>query len=125
MIKNAAKEKIALPVFALSMLKVVSETTSRTYGSIFAILGLAEKLISGGLESGDAARVVFNRAYPMLTVSAPSWSNRDSTEVDVDEGYNDDSQNMQYSQDLLWENVETWLDDVKNLSEITLPSGVF
>lgn len=116
-----------LPVFALSMLKVVSETGSRTYGSIFAILGLAEKLISGDYQNEDTAQTVFNRAYPMLTVSAPSWSLKGSAEVEVDEGESesDDFRNIQRSQELLWRKVEKWLSDVDTLSKKTLPSGIF
>ncbi|WP_279212531.1 hypothetical protein [Achromobacter mucicolens] len=126
-INNIVKNNQPLPAFALSMLKVVSETSSRTYGSIFAVLGLAEKLISGNFEDGETARTVFNRAYPMLTVSAPSWSFRDSAEVEVDDGDNDsdDSQNVLRSQNLLWEKIEKWLTDVKFLSEKILPSGIF
>lgn len=129
LINNAARTRQALPTFALSMLKVVSETSSRTYGSIFALLGLVEKLISGDYEDGDTARKVFNRAYPMLTVSAPSWSLKDSTEVEVDESENesenDDSKNIQHSQDLLWKEIEKWLDNVNSISKEISPSAVF
>ncbi|PZR22039.1 MAG: hypothetical protein DI538_29245 [Azospira oryzae] len=63
----------------------------------------------------------------MLTVSAPTWSLKGSTEVEVDEGGNesDDSSNIQDSQDLLWEKVERWLKGVESLSNTTLPSGIF
>lgn len=127
-INNAVKNNSQpLPAFALSMLKVVSETGSRTYGSIFSILGLAEKLISGDYQGEDTAQTVFNRAYPMLTVSAPSWSLKGSAEVEVDdsESESDDFRNIQRSQELLWTKVEKWLGDVDVLSKKTLPSGIF
>ncbi len=126
-INRVVNSKQSLPTFALSMLKVVSETNSRTYGSIFAILGLAEKLISGNVHSDDTPRTIFHRAYPPLTVSAPSWSLKDATEVEVDESDSEDdgSQNLQASQELLWRKVEAWLSDVEHLSKTTLPSGVF
>ncbi|CAN7557659.1 hypothetical protein LJR118_004066 [Acidovorax sp. LjRoot118] len=126
-IKKIAAPNQPLPVFALGMLKVVSDTSSRTYGSIFAILGLAEKLISGSHQNDDTAHTVFARAYPMLTVSAPSWSLKGSTEVEVDESENDsdDSENIQKSRELLWGKVKKWLGDVNDLSETTLPSAIF
>lgn len=126
-INQAVRSRQSLPTFALSMLKVVGETSSRTYGSIFAVLGLAEKLISANYQNNDTPRTVFNRAYPMLTVSAPSWSLKGSTEVEVDESESDSdgSQNIQTSQELLWNKVDKWLRDVEYLSKTTLPSGVF
>lgn len=126
-IKDVAKSSEALPIFALSMLKVVSDTSSRTYGSIYALLGLAEKLISGGYQNDDTARTVFNRAYPALTVSAPSWSLRGSTEVEVDDSENDGDEPdyIQSSRESIWKKVEHWLRDVDGLSKTTLPSGIF
>lgn len=126
-IKNTARDRQYLPVFALSMLNVVSDTSSRTYGSIFAILGLAEKLISGGSQNDGTARTVFNRAFPALTISAPSWSIKGSTAVDVDEGgkEGDSSENIGEIQSLLWVKIEKWLNDVNDISKSTLPSGIF
>lgn len=126
-IKDTAKKNQPLPVFALSMLNVVSDTSPRTYGSIFAILGLVEKLISAASQKDEIARMVFSRAYPMLTVSAPSWSLKGNTEVEIDEGENenDDSSSIQISQELLWGKVERWLIDVDGLSKTILPSGIF
>jgi len=127
-IKNAVKDKkSSLPVFALAMLNVVSDSSPRTYGSIFAILGLVEKLLSAASQDIEIARTVFYRAYPPLTVSAPSWSLKGATEIEVDENVdeNGDSEQILASQDALWKKVEAWLKHVDSLSKATLPSGIF
>ncbi|MFD2448563.1 hypothetical protein ACFSQE_09075 [Vogesella fluminis] len=66
-LKNTAIKR--LPVFALGMVSVANATNTRTYGSIFILIGLIEKLLSAGSEQD--ARTIFYRAYPSLTVSAP------------------------------------------------------
>jgi len=116
-----------LPVFALGMIHVVSDTSPRTYGSIYAILGLIEKLITAGFKNIEKAHTVFDRAYPPLTVSAPSWSLKGGTEIEVDEPDepSGDSGQLKAKQDALWKQVEAWLMSVENLSDTILPSGIF
>lgn len=117
-----------LPVFALGMVTVVNAPNSRTYGSIFTLLGLIEKLLSAGAHSGQDAETVFYRAYPTLTISGPNWMRKgaDST----DEFNNDRSPDEAGTKDAekqaaLWNHVKKWLESLSDLIEKTTPSGIF
>lgn len=136
-IQRAAKSSDIqrLPVFSLSMVDVVNATSPRTYGSIFTLLGLIEKLLSTDSQGEQEARMVFERAYPSLTVSAPSWSHQGRTETE-DQGdaelpktptatKTDDANSEQSMQDALGASIDTWRGDVRDLFGKTLPSGIF
>lgn len=62
-ISQAIEECNNLPIFALSLLDV-SGTSTRSYASIFNILGLIGRL----LQNRD-----FSTAYPPLSISRPEW----------------------------------------------------
>ncbi len=118
-----------LPVFALSMVNVVSATNPRTYGSIFTLIGLIEKLLSADKQGDLEARTVYERAYPSLTVSGPSWSRQgDATPEDEDD---EDKQrtvaesNEWAKQEALWKSINTWLESARDLFKKTMPSGIF
>jgi hypothetical protein len=117
-----------LPVFALGMVNVVSDTGLRTYGSIFVLVGLIEKLLSANSLNHDEAHKIFNSGYPSLTVSAPSGLSVGRTdsadEVDETEG-NAKHYAETPKQDELWKSVESWLANVADLSEQILPSSIF
>ncbi|WP_270825272.1 hypothetical protein [Aeromonas sp. QDB68] len=115
-----------LPVFALSMLTVANATSPRTYGSIFTLIGLIEKLLSAYMQGEEEARAAFDRAYPSLTISSPSWSRQgnpnEEEESDEEEQI---SPNVQDKKDALWIAINTWLTSVRDISNKTTPSGVF
>jgi len=116
----------ALPVFALGMVHVVSETSPRTYGSIYSILGLVEKLLSQASKDNEMARTAFDRVYPPLTVSAPSWSLKGGAEIEVDEPDDENGESqLKSKRDALWTKVDEWLKSVESLSKQTFPSGIF
>lgn len=113
-----------LPVFALSMVTVVNAPNSRTYGSIFTLLGLIEKLLSAGAHSVQDAEPVFYRAYPTLTISGPNWvrkGNESTEEFDKDEGDTGHAE----KQTALWEATKVWLESLSDLTKKITPSGVF
>ncbi|CAN0617971.1 conserved protein of unknown function [Burkholderia multivorans] len=123
-----------LPVFALSMVDVTSATSTRTYGSIFTLVGLIEKLLSAG--SGEEARTIFDRAYPPLTVSAPNWSSQGNAE-DLDDAEaatpakqeNQEKQEKHGSefpkQEKLWEDISKWRESALQLAGEITPSAIF
>ena len=116
-----------LPVFALSMIDVASDTGTRTYGSIFTLVGLIEKLLSADLESDREARTIFDRAYPSLTVTAPNWSPQGST-ADLGEAEASKSAkpgNEPAKQERLWEDIDVWRKNALQLANTTSPSAVF
>jgi hypothetical protein len=113
-----------LPVFALSMVDVASNTGTRTYGSIFTLVGLIEKLLSADSESDQEARTIFDRAYPSLTVSAPNWSPQGSTadlgDAEVSKPAKSGSEPSK--QEKLWEDIDAWRRNALQLAEATSPS---
>lgn len=114
-----------LPVFALSMVDVASATSTRTYGSIFALIGLIEKLLSSPKDSREARRI-FERAYPSLTVSAPNWSPQGSTE-DLEDAETQKPAKAgieNIKQDKLWDDIDTWRKGALELAEATSPSAI-
>ncbi|MCU1048440.1 hypothetical protein EN794_005320 [Mesorhizobium sp. M00.F.Ca.ET.151.01.1.1] len=114
-----------LPSFALSIVDVRSASGTRTYASIFTLLGLVEKLLSASAE--DEAETIFRRAYPELTISAPDWS-RQGAAGDVvdaepqDEGNSDADAE---SANALWTSIREWLGDVEDLKQSIAPSAIF
>lgn len=118
----------ALPVFALGMVIVVNAPNSRTYGSIFTLLGLIEKLLSAGAHSVQDAETVFYRAYPTLTISGPNWMRKgaDSTDEFNNERSSDEVGTKDAEkQTALWNHVKKWLESLSDLIEETTPSGIF
>lgn len=116
-----------LPVFALSMVDVGSATGTRTYGSIFTLVGLIEKLLSADPVGTVEARTIFDRAYPALTVSAPNWSPQGNS-VDLDDAeapraakHEDES----IKQEMLWKDIATWRSAALELAFATSPSAIF
>ena len=118
-----------LPVFALSMVTVANATNPRTYGSIFTLIGLIEKLLSADAQGGPEAKTVFERAYPSLTISGPSWSRQGDAiaeEADGEDTHRADTRSNEWAkQDALWTSINTWLESVHGLFEKTIPSGIF
>ncbi len=131
MIKRAVENTAIpnLPVFALSMVTVANATNPRTYGSIFTLIGLIEKLLSAYVQGGLEAKTVFERAYPPLTISGPSWSRQGDAIAEEADGEDKDRANTESNewakQDALWMSINTWLENVHGLFEKTMPSGIF
>ncbi|WP_176218467.1 hypothetical protein [Chromobacterium haemolyticum] len=116
-----------LPVFALSMVDVASNTGTRTYGSIFTLVGLIEKLLSADSENDQEARIIFERAYPSLTVTAPNWSPQGSTADlgDVEASKPAKPGSEPSKQEKLWEDIDAWRRNALQLAEATSPSAIF
>ncbi|MCA8253202.1 hypothetical protein LGM89_08005 [Burkholderia sp. AU31624] len=113
-----------LPVFALGMVDVASASGTRTYGSIFMLLGVVEKLLSAN--STKDARVIFDRAYPSLTVSAPSWSSFGGAEGLDDGGDQEETSGDEaVKQENLWNEIKKWWEAAQKLAEEIAPSAVF
>ena len=116
-----------LPVFALSMVDVGSATGTRTYGSIFTLIGLIEKLLSADPSGSDEALTIFERAYPALTVSAPNWSPQVSTaefdDAEASKAAKNDTE--QQKQNALWAEIDTWRRQALHLASATSPSAIF
>lgn len=116
-----------LPVFALSMVDVASAKGTRTYGSIFTLLGLIEKLLSADSNSDGETRKIFERAYPSLTVTAPSWVSH-GTDEDLEDADNVEPQEgsaESEKQEQLLKDINAWLADVPNLTSAISPSAIF
>lgn len=124
-----------LPVFALSMVNVASGINPRTYGSIFTLLGLIEKLLSADAQDEQDTHTLFERASPSLTVSAPSWSTqaRSAADDQQDAGAQPtaDSKNLHKAtderalKDALWQSINVWRGSVRDLHEKSFPSAIF
>ncbi|NLR73690.1 hypothetical protein [Leeia aquatica] len=115
-----------LPVFALSMVDVASGAGTRTYGSIFTLLGLIEKLLSADSENDQEARTIFDRAYPSLTVTAPNWSPQGST-ADLEDAEASDPANPgteASKQEELWSDINKWRQDALQLAKAISPSAI-
>jgi hypothetical protein len=117
-----------LPVFAMGMVNVVSNNGLRTYGSIFVLVGLIERLLSANPLNRVEARRIFSSGYPSLTISAPSGLAQGRTES-ADEGDETESSPKAKTetpkQIQLWISVENWLESIADLSEHILPSSIF
>ncbi|WP_156179819.1 MULTISPECIES: hypothetical protein [Delftia] len=119
------KDNGMLPVFALGMIHVVSETNSRTYASIYTIIGLIEKLLSHQYRGGGEVRTVFERVYPAVSVSAPSWSLKGGSTLEVEDSDGDNEIGaLQADRDALWLKIDNWLKNMEDVSKNTLPSAI-
>ena len=125
--KESSRVKTPL-VFAFTIVNVVSVTSSRSYGSIYVILGLIEKILSLASKDLNVTKTVFYRAYPSLTISAPSWSLNGNVDNEVDQSdqMGVGTNGLNNHKDDLWIKVKKWLDDVSmDLFNNILPSGIF
>lgn len=119
---NILKSCIELPAFALSLVEV-SGSSSRTYASIYNIIGLIARLLS--LEPGNGKYDVMSvlpKPYPPLTVSQPQWE-ADNADEEKDEEPSDpveDAAKLTY----LVAAVEQWLKSTDPLREKLNPSAV-
>lgn len=117
-----------LPIFALGLVHVSSASGPRTFGSIFILVGLIEKLLSISPYNEDEARKTFERVYPSLTVSAPNWMSQGTTE-DQDESesnslHKPSSKEVQ-KQTQLWDDISAWRKAAFELAETISPSAIF
>lgn len=114
-----------MPVFALGMVHVASATDMRTYGSIFVLVGLIEKLLSAS--SDQEAKQVFDSAYPALTVSAPDWLQQGALEdsQDTKSVKSDSTDSASSIHQSLWNSVQKWRDHALSLAKDVVPSAIF
>lgn len=122
------KDKIQrLPVFALSIVDVASATGTRTYGSIFTLFGLVEKLLSADPDGDQEARTIFDRAYPSLTVSAPSWMSLGNTEdpEEAERSLPTKPGSESSKKENLWKDIDAWRRSALQLAKATSPSAIF
>ena len=114
-----------LPILALSLVDVASATSTRTYGSILTLVGLMEKLLSAS--SNEESLTIFARAYPSVTVSAPSWSSQGSAGdidgADASKPTKDGNENTK--QRNLATCISKWRDHIADLAQEISPSAIF
>lgn len=111
-----------LPAFALGLVDV-SGSFSRTYASIYNILGLIARLLS--LEPKDSKYDVMSvlpKPYPPLSVSLPQWEadNPDETKDEETSDHVEDASKLT----LLLDVVEKWLESTYHLRVQLNPSAV-
>ncbi|WP_201491386.1 P-loop NTPase fold protein [Pseudomonas paracarnis] len=111
-----------LPALALSLVDV-SGSSSRTYASIYNILGLMARLLS--LEPKDGKYDVMSvlpKPYPPLTVSLPQWEADNADEDDGEDisDINEDTNKLAQ----LADSVEEWLRLTYSLRNQLHPSAV-
>lgn len=111
-----------LPAFALGLVDV-SGSSSRTYASIYNILGLIARLLSLEPKNGKYdVMSVLPKPYPPLTVSLPQWE-ADNAEEDKDEEASDPVEDANKLTRLV-EVVEQWLKSTYPLRKGLNPSAV-
>ncbi|EJM73394.1 hypothetical protein [Pseudomonas sp. GM55] len=118
---SVLKSSKDLPAFALSLVDV-SGTASRTYASIYNILGLMARLLA--LEPDHTKQYpvlsVLPKPYPPLSVSRPQWENDTVEEEDSEQDATDDAAKLA----TLERAVEQWLHDTASLRTKLNPSAV-
>ena len=124
-IRNAlADNKAPFPAFALALVDVSSPSGTRTYASIFVLLGIMEKLLSSGPEESDT---LLDRMYPALTVSAPSWSRAGIAMSDEGSepviSKNAKAENLE-KRKVLWDEMTKWREEAIKLKDAISPSAV-
>lgn len=127
-----------LPFFALCMLNVTQSTDRRSYASIFALIGMIEKLLSA--DSDEEVQQVFYRTYPARTISAPPWDSslkikstptKPTTSEEISTPSKpttpEEISNQNKDESIkLWDSIRTWRKSVSvDLSEKILPSSIF
>lgn len=111
-----------LPAFALSLVDV-SGSSSRTYASIYNILGLIARLLSLEPKEGRYdVMSVLPKPYPPLTVSLPQWET-DNADEEKDEEASDPVEDANKLTQLV-EAVEQWLKSTNSLHKRLNPSAV-
>lgn len=111
-----------LPVFALSLVDV-SGSSSRTYASIYNIVGLMARLLSLEPKEGKYDVIsVLPKPYPPLTVSLPQWET-DNADEGKDEEASDPVEDAKKLTQLI-NMVEQWLGSTYSLRKRLNPSAV-
>lgn len=118
-----ADEIAFMPVFALAMVDVASASEMRTYGSIFLIVGLIEKLLSAG--SDQDAWNIFKGSYSSVTVSAPAWSSSQGSVEEAEPTNQEGQENAPSKHQILWENTRQWRESALQLAKNVTPSAIF
>lgn len=136
-INQCLVNKTSFPIFALSLVDV-SGFSSRTYASIFNILGLIERLLSldpKGNNNHDILSVL-SKSYPSLSISCPEWISESSIiEDDIskstfnnnadDSDEPDDSESLNNPQlSELCTTIAKWLNDINGLKIHVSPSSI-
>lgn len=124
-IREAIERTNTFPVFALCLVDVAGATSARTYASIFNLLGFVEGLLTAN--DAQAARAIFDRGYPTLSVTGPSWASQASSDAldEEEEAEVELSENERKARDTLWGTTETWRENALHLATETAPSAVF
>lgn len=111
-----------LPALALSLVNV-SSSSSRTYASIYNILGLIGQLLSLEEKGGRYdIKDVLPKPYPPLTVSLPQWETENVGE-EKDEDTSGTAEDTSKITNLI-KMVEQWLESTKHLHKQLNPSAV-
>lgn len=111
-----------LPAFALSLMDV-SGSASRTYASIYNILGLIARLLSLEPKEGEFdVMSVLPKPYPPLTVSLPQWE-ADNADEEKDEKPSDSAEDAAKLTQLVV-SVGQWLKSTNLLRKQLNPSAV-
>jgi len=125
----------SLPVFALSLVDV-SGLSSRTYASIYNILGLIERLLSLDINHPRKNEIlnVLSKPYPSVSISRPIWAGESATiEEDFDDTTVDavtknvvleEEESIDPKLSELCNAVERWLNDTDSLRLKQTPSAV-
>lgn len=88
---SVIRECAELPAFALSLVDV-SGTSSRTYASIYNILGLIARLLSLQPEDGQYPVLsVLPKPFPPLSVSRPQWEADTADEEELEQDASEDA----------------------------------
>jgi hypothetical protein len=124
-IRAAVEDHGIFPAFALCLVDVAGATNARTYASIFVLLGFIESLLS--VEDAQGARSIFDRGYPTLSVTTPSWVGQSGSDVQNEEEEADaeHSENEREARRFLWQKTETWRESALQLSTDISPSAIF
>ncbi len=119
---NLLKSCKELPAFALSLVDV-SGSSSRTYASIYNILGLIARLLSLEPKEGKYdVMSVLPKPYPPLTVSLPQWEADSADEDNSQESSDKNEDSNKLTQ--LADSVEQWLHSTNLLRDRIYPSAV-
>lgn len=138
-------EQRSLPAFALSLV-VVAGLNTRTFSSIYHVLGLIERLLAipPGDRQRDSVRRVLLRNWPPLSISKPAWTregmaedptptSKAKSEPDSSLARDDEEETVLAADgatdidpklDALCLSVDTWLTRVSQLRPSVAPSAV-
>ncbi len=123
-IEKSLKDREVFPAFTFCLVDVVGATSARTYASIFILIGFIESLLS--VEDEQGARSIFDRGYPTLSVTMPSWVSRSVSDAqDEEEADAEHSANERNARQALWRETESWRKSALQLSADIAPSAIF